>query len=153
VVYRSRRSRRSRRGRQNSRARGRIRTAEAINLRCCSRRARLRNLIIATEQRVSRRGRGFKYLKVVSLVPALGLVLGTFPTPVVSLFRLRHSCLLGIGRCHRTTALALAASDYQSWLSSVERCFVVDNPYGWTGQQPSSGFCDLAPSILHYNWF
>jgi hypothetical protein len=25
--------------------------------------------------------------------------------------------------------------------------------YGWTGQQPSSGFCDLAPSILHYNWF
>jgi hypothetical protein len=25
--------------------------------------------------------------------------------------------------------------------------------YGWTGQQSSSGFCDLAPSILHYNWF
>jgi hypothetical protein len=26
--------------------------------------------------------------------------------------------------------------------------------YGWTGQEPSSGFCDLlAPSILHYNWF
>jgi hypothetical protein len=25
--------------------------------------------------------------------------------------------------------------------------------YGWTGQQSSSGFSDLAPSILHYNWF
>jgi hypothetical protein len=25
--------------------------------------------------------------------------------------------------------------------------------YGWTGQQSSSGFCDLAPLILHYNWF
>jgi hypothetical protein len=25
--------------------------------------------------------------------------------------------------------------------------------YGWIGQQPSSGFSDLAPSILHYNWF
>jgi hypothetical protein len=25
--------------------------------------------------------------------------------------------------------------------------------YGWIGQQSSSGFCDLAPSILHYNWF
>jgi hypothetical protein len=25
--------------------------------------------------------------------------------------------------------------------------------YGWTGQESSSGFCDLAPSILHYNWF
>jgi hypothetical protein len=25
--------------------------------------------------------------------------------------------------------------------------------YGWTGHKSSSGFCDLAPSILHYNWF
>jgi hypothetical protein len=25
--------------------------------------------------------------------------------------------------------------------------------YGWIGQEPSSGFCNLAPSILHYNWF
>ena len=25
--------------------------------------------------------------------------------------------------------------------------------YGWIGQQPSSGFINLAPSILHYNWF
>jgi hypothetical protein len=25
--------------------------------------------------------------------------------------------------------------------------------YGWTGQQPGSGFFNLAPSILHYNWF
>jgi hypothetical protein len=24
---------------------------------------------------------------------------------------------------------------------------------GWIGQQSGSGFCDLAPSILHYNWF
>jgi hypothetical protein len=25
--------------------------------------------------------------------------------------------------------------------------------YGWIGQQPGSGFINLAPSILHYNWF
>jgi hypothetical protein len=25
--------------------------------------------------------------------------------------------------------------------------------YGWTGQQSGSGLSDLAPSILHYNWF
>jgi hypothetical protein len=25
--------------------------------------------------------------------------------------------------------------------------------YGWFGQQSGSGFSDLAPSILHYNWF
>jgi hypothetical protein len=25
--------------------------------------------------------------------------------------------------------------------------------YGWIGQQLGSGFFDLAPSILHYNWF
>jgi hypothetical protein len=25
--------------------------------------------------------------------------------------------------------------------------------YGWIGQQSGSGVCDLAPSILHYNWF
>jgi hypothetical protein len=25
--------------------------------------------------------------------------------------------------------------------------------YGWTGQRSGSGFSDLAPSILHYNWF
>jgi hypothetical protein len=25
--------------------------------------------------------------------------------------------------------------------------------YGWIGQQSGSGFSDLAPSILHYNWF
>ena len=25
--------------------------------------------------------------------------------------------------------------------------------YGWIGQQSSSGFINLAPSILHYNWF
>jgi hypothetical protein len=29
----------------------------------------------------------------------------------------------------------------------------VRKAYGWTGQQSSSGFSDLAPSILHYNWF
>jgi hypothetical protein len=29
-------------------------------------------------------------------------------------------------------------------------CFFL---YGWTGQQPGSGFFNLAPSILHYNWF
>jgi hypothetical protein len=26
-------------------------------------------------------------------------------------------------------------------------------PYGWTGHKSGSGFSDLAPSILHYNWF
>jgi hypothetical protein len=25
--------------------------------------------------------------------------------------------------------------------------------YDWTGHKPSTGFSDLAPSILHYNWF
>jgi hypothetical protein len=25
--------------------------------------------------------------------------------------------------------------------------------YGWTGQQSGSGFINLTPSILHYNWF
>jgi hypothetical protein len=25
--------------------------------------------------------------------------------------------------------------------------------YGWIGQQSGSGFINLAPSILHYNWF
>jgi hypothetical protein len=25
--------------------------------------------------------------------------------------------------------------------------------YGWTGQETGSGFINLAPSILHYDWF
>jgi hypothetical protein len=25
--------------------------------------------------------------------------------------------------------------------------------YGWTGHKSGSGFFDLTPSILHYNWF
>jgi hypothetical protein len=25
--------------------------------------------------------------------------------------------------------------------------------YGWIGHKPGSGFSDLAPAILHYNWF
>jgi hypothetical protein len=29
----------------------------------------------------------------------------------------------------------------------------VEKTYGWTGQQSGSGFINLAPSILHYNWF
>ena len=28
-----------------------------------------------------------------------------------------------------------------------------DPIYGWIGQQSGSGLSDLAPSILHYNWF
>jgi hypothetical protein len=31
---------------------------------------------------------------------------------------------------------------------AVRRC-----RYGWTGQETGSGLSDLAPSILHYNWF
>ena len=27
------------------------------------------------------------------------------------------------------------------------------NTYGWTGQETGSGFINLAPSILHYDWF
>jgi hypothetical protein len=27
------------------------------------------------------------------------------------------------------------------------------NVYGWTGHKSGSGFSDLAPSILYYNWF
>jgi hypothetical protein len=30
---------------------------------------------------------------------------------------------------------------------------VAKTTYGWTGHKSSSGFSDLAPSILHYNWF
>jgi hypothetical protein len=30
---------------------------------------------------------------------------------------------------------------------------VVVGTYGWIGQQSGSGFINLAPSILHYNWF
>jgi hypothetical protein len=29
---------------------------------------------------------------------------------------------------------------------------IVYRSYGWTGQQSGSGFFDLAPSILHYDW-
>jgi hypothetical protein len=29
----------------------------------------------------------------------------------------------------------------------------LSNNYGWTGHKPGSGLSDLAPSILHYNWF
>jgi hypothetical protein len=31
--------------------------------------------------------------------------------------------------------------------------YIETERYGWTGQQSSSGFFDLAPLILHYNWF
>jgi hypothetical protein len=42
-----------------------------------------------------------------------------------------------------------------SWQFAPQRLVGSMTPrgYGWTGQQPGSGFCDLAPSILHYNWF
>jgi hypothetical protein len=30
---------------------------------------------------------------------------------------------------------------------------VVAADYGWTGHKSGSGFSDLAPSILYYNWF
>jgi hypothetical protein len=36
---------------------------------------------------------------------------------------------------------------------SPESAAEADETYGWIGQQSSSGFSDLAPSILHYNWF
>jgi hypothetical protein len=36
---------------------------------------------------------------------------------------------------------------------TLSPCFWMLYSYGWTGQQSGSGFCDLAPSILHYNWF
>jgi hypothetical protein len=38
------------------------------------------------------------------------------------------------------------------WKHARER-IDLQEAYGWTGQQSSSGFSDLAPSILHYNWF
>jgi hypothetical protein len=36
---------------------------------------------------------------------------------------------------------------------SARRAHCSQLVYGWTGQQSSSGVCDLDPSILHYNWF
>jgi hypothetical protein len=52
--------------------------------------------------------------------------------------------------------LAISAPSAESRLGWQVKVFVLyaePIAYGWTGQQPSSGFCDLAPSILHYNWF
>ena len=43
-------------------------------------------------------------------------------------------------------------ANFGRW-STSEAALTRSMGYGWTGQQPSSGFCDLAPSILHYNWF
>jgi hypothetical protein len=37
-----------------------------------------------------------------------------------------------------------------NWMSDAP---LSDWQYGWTGQQSGSGFINLAPSILHYNWF
>jgi hypothetical protein len=38
-------------------------------------------------------------------------------------------------------------------LAGTRRWEVKDREYGWTGHKSSSGFSDLAPSILHCNWF
>jgi hypothetical protein len=32
-------------------------------------------------------------------------------------------------------------------------CFLAGYYHGWIGHKPGSGFSDLAPSILHYDWF
>ena len=45
-------------------------------------------------------------------------------------------CLLGVGRSLGT-----------------KQCGKDPLSYGWIGQESGSGFSDLAPSILHYNWF
>jgi hypothetical protein len=58
-----------------------------------------------------------------------------------------------VGMTRFTTALAL----YGGLLWSGElQGFIIHKmmlTYGWTGQQSGSGFINLAPSILHYNWF
>jgi hypothetical protein len=37
--------------------------------------------------------------------------------------------------------------------SDRENTGIKPGDYGWIGQQSSSGFINLAPSILHYDWF
>jgi hypothetical protein len=46
----------------------------------------------------------------------------------------------------------LAINLVQGFRTSMYVC-VVQSVCGWTGQESGSGFCDLAPSILHCNWF
>jgi hypothetical protein len=48
-------------------------------------------------------------------------------------------------------AEAMPDNDLVTFGTTVE--FEAALMYGWTGQETGSGFCDLAPSILHYNWF
>jgi hypothetical protein len=50
--------------------------------------------------------------------------------------------------CHRAVVLGCAPG----W-DRIEPLDLRAICYGWTGQQSGSGFSDLAPSILHYNWF
>jgi hypothetical protein len=40
---------------------------------------------------------------------------------------------------------------FRVYAPSHAHCVITS--YGWIGQQSGSGFFDLAPSILHYNWF
>jgi hypothetical protein len=41
----------------------------------------------------------------------------------------------------------------QAQVQVVVAYVIAASSYGWIGQQSGSGFIDLAPSILHYNWF
>jgi hypothetical protein len=67
---------------------------------------------------------------------------------------------------HQWSGRCLALRAQAQWLSSVNpnlwvrweyarrRCRLQQRTtYGWTGHKSGSGFSDLAPSILHYNWF
>jgi hypothetical protein len=57
---------------------------------------------------------------------------------------------IGIALYKRTLSYATGAAVFQSWHFGQS---AASDGYGWTGQQSGSGFINLAPSILHYNWF
>jgi hypothetical protein len=67
-------------------------------------------------------------------------------------------CPLGTRVIRRARVLRDAEGDCRSSLPlDVTKVFdhTTEPPlmYGWIGQQSGSDFSDLAPSILHYNWF
>jgi hypothetical protein len=54
--------------------------------------------------------------------------------------------LLSTIRCH-VPGFALSFGRLSPWIADVR------GGYGWTGQETGSGFINLAPSILNYDWF
>jgi hypothetical protein len=47
----------------------------------------------------------------------------------------------------------IVSSTEEGAKSMANKRYIAAQHYGWIGHKSSSGFSDLAPSILHYNWF